>query len=690
MRKIALFTLLILLCSRGWSTDSDGDGIPYNYDNCPQIQNLEQFDSDADGLGNACDDDDDNDGVEDSLDAFPLDKTYYQDTDSDWLPDSWESANGRDPLVNDYPIEGDYWICMWDDNGVNCPIPRRSNVGNFVQPDDIRSAIAFVHNDTGMSRRLVNGTWIFNNARVCVTQNRELICWDQWFRNATVYYETQQYRETPISRTRVFDEPRDIAMSGKLICVIDGQIVECFSENDWEDPRVRKFKFINPRGLSISGWNVCVLTDEGLKCWGTDIYEPAEQTLYVPAEYRERLFAKDLQDFHLGNEFHCALDSEGVFCWPSYPGGRGRNVPLVPELKNPRRIAVAQDRACALDDTGLVCWRSYGNSVIELNEKAEHIKEVHAGRYVTCVSDPLGLLCNGGPGERQIDTNEVHRPPIHIDPDGDGISSQGGEDRFPFDPAASLDTDLDGRPDEWNEGKTQQNSTSSPKLILDSDNDNDGLSDAAEARLGTGALTRDSDGDGIGDGQDVYPLDYDNDGVKDAQDAYPLISLGGLADFDNDGRPNDCDAQCQALGMSADFDDDDDSMPDALEIANGLNPLDGTDCPRWYCTKLSPAILAISSSSFDLDKDGLTRAQEEAAGTNWQVADTDGDGLEDGDEVNRSTNPLAVDSDGDGLNDGEEISRSTNPLVADSDGDGLNDGQEISRSTNPLVADSDG
>ncbi|MDA9905673.1 M4 family metallopeptidase, partial [Pseudomonadales bacterium] len=110
----------------------------------------------------------------------------------------------------------------------------------------------------------------------------------------------------------------------------------------------------------------------------------------------------------------------------------------------------------------------------------------------------------------------------------------------------------------------------------------------------------DSDGDGIGNAVDP---DDDNDGVKDFRDAYPLISLGGLADFDSDGRPNDCDAQCQALGMSADLDDDDDSMPDLLEIANGLNPLDGADCPRWYCTKLSPAILAIASSSFDFDKD---------------------------------------------------------------------------------------
>ena len=75
--------------------------------------------------------------------------------------------------------------------------------------------------------------------------------------------------------------------------------------------------------------------------------------------------------------------------------------------------------------------------------------------------------------------------------------------------------------------------------------------------------------------------------MNDYRDAYPLIALGGLTDFDNDGRPDDCDGQCQSLGMTPDLDDDGDSMPDALELENGLNPLDETDCPRWFCTKLA-------------------------------------------------------------------------------------------------------
>ncbi|MDG1205974.1 MAG: DUF5011 domain-containing protein, partial [Pseudomonadales bacterium] len=49
----------------------------------------------------------------------------------------------------------------------------------------------------------------------------------------------------------------------------------------------------------------------------------------------------------------------------------------------------------------------------------------------------------------------------------------------------------------------------------------------------------DTDGDGIFNADDP---DDDNDGVLDIDDAYPLISLGGLADVDGDGRPDVCDA----------------------------------------------------------------------------------------------------------------------------------------------------
>ena len=71
--------------------------------------------------------------------------------------------------------------------------------------------------------------------------------------------------------------------------------------------------------------------------------------------------------------------------------------------------------------------------------------------------------------------------------------------------------------------------------------------------------SEDFDGDGIGDNED---LDDDNDGVVDNRDAFPLISLSGLVDTDRDGRPDDCDGECLAQGMTADPDDDNDGIAD--------------------------------------------------------------------------------------------------------------------------------
>jgi hypothetical protein len=46
--------------------DSDEDGVEDAIDNCPVDANPDQLDTDGDTEGNACDTDDDNDGVSDS------------------------------------------------------------------------------------------------------------------------------------------------------------------------------------------------------------------------------------------------------------------------------------------------------------------------------------------------------------------------------------------------------------------------------------------------------------------------------------------------------------------------------------------------------------------------------------------------------------------------------------------------
>ncbi len=123
--------------------------------------------------------------------------------------------------------------------------------------------------------------------------------------------------------------------------------------------------------------------------------------------------------------------------------------------------------------------------------------------------------------------------------DNDGIADT--TDAFPLDPAASIDTDLDGKPDDWNPGQSEVDSTSSPPLVLDTDDDNDGTSDSVDVFPLDPAAAIDTDGDGLPDDWNpgkteadstsvpalLLDLDDDNDGLTDAEE----IALPGHLPF---------------------------------------------------------------------------------------------------------------------------------------------------------------
>jgi pseudolysin len=119
-----------------------------------------------------------------------------------------------------------------------------------------------------------------------------------------------------------------------------------------------------------------------------------------------------------------------------------------------------------------------------------------------------------------------------------------------------------------------------------------------------------------------------------------------------------------------DGDSDGDGLPDRVEIDNGLNPDDATD------------------AAADFDGDGLSNAEEIAAGSDKNDADSDDDGLGDADEVARGTSPVDSDSDADGLPDAYEVATGFDPLdggdaVQDSDGDGVSNLDEFRFGSDP-------
>ena len=90
-------------------------------DNCPNIANADQADSDGDDVGDTCDQDDDNDGVSDQDDAFPLDSAESIDTDKDGLGNNADLDDDGDSITDALelnlgtdPLDGDT-----DDDGIS-------------------------------------------------------------------------------------------------------------------------------------------------------------------------------------------------------------------------------------------------------------------------------------------------------------------------------------------------------------------------------------------------------------------------------------------------------------------------------------------------------------------------------------------------------------------------------------------
>ncbi|WP_437992041.1 hypothetical protein [Sorangium sp. So ce145] len=313
----------------------------------------------------------------------------------------------------------------------------------------------------------------------------------------------------------------------------------------------------------------------------------------------------------------------------------------------------------------------------------------------------MGLGCDG-PGTdadaahcvADADGGATTTSPVHRDTDRGGATD------------GSEDSNLNGAIEA---GETDPTAGHGDDDSQNVDSDGDGLSDDLEVFLGSDPEDRDTDDDGLLDGEEPNPSDdADGDGLPNARDTdsdgdglFDGTEAGkDCADADTDAGAESCtpDADGGATKTSVvNPDTDRGGVSDGEEDANHNGMLDAGE------TDPNNA----ADDPGDRDGDGLSNSEEASLGTDPDDADSDDDGVLDGEEIEPGAdsdddgriNALDPDSDNDGLFDGTELGKdcshpatdaaaescipdadagatTTDPIKADTDGGGVIDGEE--------------
>ncbi len=488
--------------------DTDADGRRDNLDNCPIDPNTDQKDVDGDGLGDVCDDDDDNDQVPDSTDNCPLTPNANQnDQDNDGKGDACDTDRDGDGVLNTVD---------------NCPTTENADqldannngIGDACDADaDQDGVVDELDNCPADANPDQLDTDSDKQGNVCDTDDdNDGLTDSEEAEKGTNPLKADTDNDGVNDKNDAFpidpSETKDTDGDGTGDNADNNKDTDSHIDSEDNCPLINNEDQLDTD--SDGKGDVCDNDDDG-----DGVNDSADAFPLDPAE------SQDQDGDQIGDKAdNCPLtsnndqadsdqDGKGDVCDNDNDNdGVADAVDNCPAVPNPGQLNKDGD------EQGDVCDTDDDNDNVE--DSADNCPLVANEDQANQDGDAFGDACDSdrdGDGLSNADENALATDPDAVDSDDDGTND--GADNCPATPNSDqANTD----------GDTKGNA-------CDADDDNDGVLDGDDAFPEDANESADSDSDTIGDNADNCPVtanqdqaDADNDGVGDVCDDLPQVA----------------------------------------------------------------------------------------------------------------------------------------------------------------------